>query len=624
MTETLRALKARNNLRLEGDKKVVDRKRNLLTLIAKYLQDNGYIESSQRVQSEAGISLNRYDAADNVDLLGMMIDYEDAYRIKFGKSVKLVRKVTDSDSNSNSNTTHKTSKTTASQKRAKEESRKRREDRNNYTGHVGRGGVDGQTSTALMGKLTGTHSQQQNAQHPRPPATTTSETPFEIHNSNSNSGSHKEDNAMNVSGNRVGLSSGPASSSLAGGGGSRHSTSSVRAEQEHERRLLKPLPYTDPDSRALAGAITRDIYRHNPGVTWEDIVELKTAKRLLKEAVVMPILYPELFTGLLAPWKGVLLFGPPGTGKTMLARAVATECDTTFFNISASSIVSKYRGDSEKLVRILFELARYHAPSTVFLDEIDSVMSKRGTGGEHEASRRMKTELLIQMDGLARCDDLVFVLAASNIPWSLDGAMLRRLEKRIMVSLPVTKAREAMFRKMLGRPSNTAVERGKEVEERSLCEESNANNNSGKEDKEGEEEDGCEGKEHSSTTSSATGSATGSPTKVYRTGGMGSLTVDATLDYKALAERSNGYSGADIRLIVKEAAMRPLRRMMQTMEDIDLLSQNPKTTNADTLMAKIGPITVDDMNAAMKCTKPSSGFKVELYVQWNEEFGSSL
>uniref|UniRef100_A0A1D1XMM8 Katanin p60 ATPase-containing subunit A-like 2 n=1 Tax=Anthurium amnicola TaxID=1678845 RepID=A0A1D1XMM8_9ARAE len=203
----------------------------------------------------------------------------------------------------------------------------------------------------------------------------------------------------------------------------------------NKERLQRPLlpPLESAEMRTLAETLCRDIICGSPDVKWESIKGLETAKHLLKEAVVMPIKYPKYFTGLLSPWKGILLFGPPGTGKTMLAKAVATECKTTFFNISASSIVSKWRGDSEKLVKVLFELARHHAPSTIFLDEIDAIISQRGEAhSEHEASRRLKTELLIQMDGLTRTNELVFVLAATNLPWELDAAMLRRLEKRVL------------------------------------------------------------------------------------------------------------------------------------------------------------------------------------------------
>lgn len=173
----------------------------------------------------------------------------------------------------------------------------------------------------------------------------------------------------------------------------------------------------------------------NPNIDFSQIVGLKDAQSLLEEALLVPLNYPFLFDNdLVTPWKGVLLFGPPGTGKTMLAKAVATSCNTTFFNVSASTLVSKWRGDSEKIVRVLFTLASHYAPSTIFIDEIDSLVGSRDEegGSEHEASRRLKTELMIQIDGLhTKSSNQIFILMASNLPWSLDAAMLRRLEKRI-------------------------------------------------------------------------------------------------------------------------------------------------------------------------------------------------
>lgn len=153
-----------------------------------------------------------------------------------------------------------------------------------------------------------------------------------------------------------------------------------------------------PDTDLIA-MLERDVIDKSPNVSFDDIAGLEDCKKCLKEAVLLPIIMPEFFTGIRRPWRGVLMFGPPGTGKTMLAKAVAAQGKTTFFNVSASSLASKYRGDSEKLVRILFDMARFYAPTTIFMDEVDALAGQRGGSDECESSKRVKAELLIQMDG---------------------------------------------------------------------------------------------------------------------------------------------------------------------------------------------------------------------------------
>jgi vacuolar protein-sorting-associated protein 4 len=239
----------------------------------------------------------------------------------------------------------------------------------------------------------------------------------------------------------------------------------------------------------MRGALDSAIVREKPNVKWEDVAGLMQAKETLKEAVIMPYKFPQLFTGNRRPWKGVLLYGPPGTGKSYLAKAVATEANATFFAVSASDLVSKWLGESERLVRSLFEMAREAKPSIIFLDEADSLCSSRSEG-ENDSTKRIKTEFLVQMGGM---NDLqgVLVLGATNVPWALDAAIRRRFEKRIYIPLPEQGARANVFKIHLGQ-----------------------------------------------TPHQLTGS-----------------------DFAELGAKTEGYSGADIAIVTREALMSPVRKV---------------------------------------------------------------
>lgn len=152
-----------------------------------------------------------------------------------------------------------------------------------------------------------------------------------------------------------------------------------------------------------------------------------------------------------------MLYGPPGTGKSFLAKACATECDGTFFSISSADLVSKWMGESERLIKQLFKMARDRKPSIIFIDEVDSLCGGRQEG-ENDSSRRIKTEFLVQMQGVGNDMDGILVLGATNVPWELDNAIRRRFQKRIYIQLPDANARAGIFKIKAGKTKNDLTE----------------------------------------------------------------------------------------------------------------------------------------------------------------------
>ncbi|MFB0560718.1 MAG: AAA family ATPase [Candidatus Lokiarchaeia archaeon] len=202
----------------------------------------------------------------------------------------------------------------------------------------------------------------------------------------------------------------------------------------------------EDEDAELSRAISDTIIAEKPDVKWSDVANLDTAKQALREAIILPMMRPDLFEGARKPWRGILLFGPPGCGKTLIAKAVASEVKATFFNVSAATLVSKWLGESEKLVRELFVAARAKQPAIVFIDEVDSVATRR-EGDEVGGERRLKTQLMQEMEGVtSNRSDQIIVLGATNVPWELDPALRRRFERRVYINMPEEEAREEIFK----------------------------------------------------------------------------------------------------------------------------------------------------------------------------------
>ncbi|KAJ3020773.1 MCM DNA helicase complex subunit [Thoreauomyces humboldtii] len=318
----------------------------------------------------------------------------------------------------------------------------------------------------------------------------------------------------------------------------------------------------DAETKKMRDALAGAILQEKPNVKWDDIAGLQGAKEALKEAVILPIKFPHLFTGKRTPWRGILLYGPPGTGKSYLAKAVATEANATFFSVSSSDLVSKWMGESERLVKQLFMLARESKPAIIFIDEVDSLCGTRGEG-ESEASRRIKTEFLVQMQGVGNDMQGVLVLGATNTPWSLDPAIRRRFERRIYIPLPDVNARAEMF------PLN-----------------------------------------------------------------IGSTTCSLQVhDYRQLAERTEGFSGSDLTIIVRDALMEPVRKVQlathfKQVEGNKWMPCSPgergaveKTWTAVASHELEEPaLTVVDFQRAVSSARPSvNGKDLEQYTKWTVE-----
>lgn len=324
------------------------------------------------------------------------------------------------------------------------------------------------------------------------------------------------------------------------------------------------------ENEKLKNSLASAIVKEKPNVQWSDVAGLEGAKEALQEAAIFPTRFPTLFVGDRKPWKGILLYGPPGTGKTFLAKACANEVDATFLSVSSALLISKWQGESERLVKAMFESAREHKPAIVFVDEVDSMCTSR-SDGESESSRRIKTEFLVQMDGLGNDSQGVLILGATNVPWELDAAIRRRFERRIYVPLPDWRGRRKMFELGLNKTPHSLI----------------------------------------------------------------------PSDFQRLAEVTEGFSGADISIVVRDALFQPLRKCRAATHFKRIQTKDGKpgwtpcapgdrdpSKEERALMSIPGPelvapdVSMSDFEAVMAHARPAvSSEEIKKHEEWTAKFG---
>ncbi len=206
----------------------------------------------------------------------------------------------------------------------------------------------------------------------------------------------------------------------------------------------------------------REVAVEVPNVRWDEVGGLDAIKAALEEAIAWPMSQPQLFQHVgLRPPHGILLYGPPGNGKTLVVKALASQSNLNFISVKGPELLSKYVGESERGVRELFARARQAAPCIVFLDEVDALVPRRGLDGHSPVTDRVVSQLLTEIDGIEALKD-VWVIAATNRPDMLDDALLRpgRLDYRLEVPKPDQQGREAVLAVHLrGKPVAAGVDR---------------------------------------------------------------------------------------------------------------------------------------------------------------------